>query len=252
MLLLDRDYKNVAKREIDTELYQKASSASLAEIKALVEAGANPDATVYNDIGDDFYAIHRAAMNPDLEVLKYFVSLGVNPCRMDFWAREPLSFAVRKNPIAHARYLVDLGNKADNCNHDGGTVIAEATFNPYIDVLDFLLENGADLNEGACGSLPLDMAVRKGSVERVKYFIEHGSRIDWVESYEIAFAPMENVRLLLEHGYDPNMMDEEEGTKVIDHLDPKRQALFREFGGVVLKPDAEKYYLTYPEEMPKE
>ena len=61
-----------------------------------------------------------------------------------------------------------------------------------------------------------------------------------------------NLRFLLEKGFNPNKMDDFDEARLIDHLDPKRRALFEEFGGAVLNPDAEKYYLSYPEEMPKE
>lgn len=249
-MLLDRYLTHFAKRDIDTKLYQSIATATLAD--DMIASGANPDAPAFNDINDDFYPIHRAAMNPDIEVLKYIVSLGVNPCRYDFWARQPLAFAVRQNTVDFAKYLVGLGNEADYVDDDGGSVIAEAALNPHIDVLDFLLEQGADIQAGGMGALPLEIAVTKGDVARVKYFIDHGAEIDCIDELDAFCAPLQNLRFILELGYDANTIDDFGDSRVIDHLDPKRQALFKEFGGEILNPNAEKYYLTYPESMPED
>ena len=250
-MLLDDDIVN-ADREIDTLFYRRVSTAPLPELMALIEKGANPDAPVYNDIHDDFYAIHQAALNPDLNVLKYIVSLGVNPCRTDFWAREPLAFAVRNNPLPFAEYLVGLGNRADLVDHDGTSVIAAAALNPHREVLDFLFEHGADPNAGGFYDSALGHALSAGTTERVKYLLDHGAIAEVAVQSDGFRAPLANLRVLLENGCDPNCIDDEEEvpTRMIDHFDPARQALFREFGGEVLNPDAEKFHLMYPAMMP--
>ena len=249
-MILDRYDDRRAKREIDTELYQKIATAPLPDVKRLIAAGANPNEPVYNDINDDFYTVHRAALNPDISVLQYLVSLGVDPCRMDFWGRQPLAFAVRSNPLTFAKYLVEeLGNKPDYEDMDGGTAIAEAVLNPHIEVLDYVLDKGSDINAGAICTLPIEIALKHGTIERIAYLLDHGADIAFVGE-SVCFAPMSNLRFLLERGFDPNTMDDSDENRVIDHLDPKRRALFEEFGGKVLNPDAEKYYKMYPDEMP--
>lgn len=251
-MITDRYDNRRAKREIDTELYQRVATASLEDVRQLIANGANPNEPVYNPINDDFYVIHRAALNPDIGVLKYLVSIGADPCQKDYWARQPLAFAVRGNPIEFARYLVEeLGNKPDYEDLDGGTAIAEATLNPHIEVLDYVLGKGSDIDEGAMGEIPLEIALKKGSVDRVRYLLDHGARVELVDT-AVCFAPIANLRLLLERGFNPNQMDDDDEARLIDHLDPVRRALFEEFGGKVLNPDAEKLYLSYPNEMPKD
>ena len=249
-MITDRYEDRHAKREIDTELYHKIAKAQLSDIKRLIEAGANPNEPVYDNIGDNFYTIHRAALNPDISVLKYLVSLGVDPCRMDFWERQPLAFAVRKNPVEFASYLVEeLGNQPDYVDCDCGTAIAEAVLNPHIEVLEYLLDKGSDINEGAMGETPIAIAVKSGTPDRLAYLLDHGADMDAIAE-SACFAPMPNLRFLLKRGFDPNALDDFGDSKVIDHLDPKRRALFEEFGGKVMNPDAEKYYKMYPDEMP--
>lgn len=249
-MITDRYEDRRAKREIDTELYHKIAKAPLSDIKRLIEEGANPNESVYDSIGANFYTVHRAALNPDISVLKYLVSLGVDPCRMDFWGRQPLAFAVRKNPVEFASCLVEeLGNQPDYVDCDGGTAIAEAVLNPHIEVLEYLLDKGSDINEGAMGETPIAIAVKSGTPDRLAYLLDHGADMDAIAE-SACFAPMANLRFLLKRGFDPNALDDLGDSKVIDHLDPKRRALFEEFGGKVMNPDAEKYYKMYPDEMP--
>jgi len=251
-MIFDRFDKRFSEREIDTVLYRSVATATLDEVQGIIAAGADPNAPVYNDIHDDFYAIHCAALNPDINVLKYLVSVGADPCRRDYWARPPLAFAVRKNPVEFARYLVELGNEATYEDFDGGTAIAEAVLNPHIEVLDYVLGMGSDIDAGAMGAIPLEIALAEGNVDRVAYLIERGARIELVSELSIYRAPMANLRLLLERGFDPNSMDDFSEARIIDHLDPNRRALFEEFGGSVLNAEAEKYYLEYPDRMPDE
>ena len=241
-----KDVKYTADREVDLAFFRSASSGSVAELRALVSYGANPDAPVRNDLGDDFYAIHQAALNPDIEVLKYVVSLGVNPCRIDFWARQPISFAVRRNSLSIVKYLVECGNDPCNVDDDGMTVLAEASHNPDVKVLDYLISLGADGEAGATDRTPLGYALTDGTAERMRYFINHGGDLAKAMENKAYWASLANLRFALENGYDPNSYEWGESAdgrryKIIDHLDPVRRKLFEEFGGIVENEGAELY-----------
>ena len=234
------------KRPIDTEFFRRASDGTVGELKRLVAAGANPDAPIYNEINDDFYAIHQAALNPDIEVLKYIVSLGVNPCRIDFWARQPISLAVRRNSLDIVKYLVERGNDPCGVDDDGMTVLAEASLNPDVHVLDYLISLGADGEVGATDRTPLGYALTDGTVERMRYFIDHGGDLAKAMENKAYWAPLANLRFALENGYNPNSYEWGESAdgkryKIIDHLDPVRRKLFEEFGGVIETEGAELY-----------
>lgn len=233
-------------RPIDWEFYLAASHAGVPELKHLIEQGANPDVPIYNDIDDDFYAIHEAACNPDLAVLEFLVSLGIDPCKKDFWAAEPLEYAVRKNSLEVVRWLVEHGNDPDAMDDDGNSVMGEAALNPDIRVIEYLIEQGTDIDSGANDRRGLRHALIRGTPERMKFFMDRGADLALAMDYGCAYAPLENIRFALESGYDPNTF--ENGTyangqraKVMDHLDASRQALFREFGGKIYWKDAEKY-----------
>lgn len=113
-------------------------------------------------------------------------------------------------------------------------------------MLELLLEHGVDMNDGAADMTPMSRALVVSTPERVKWLADRGAHINDAVEQKAYRAPLANLRAILEYGYDPNTFDEDsEDTKVIDHLDPRRQALFEEFGGTVLNREAEKFYLTY-------
>ncbi len=231
-------------RPIDFDFYVTASRGTVDDLKQLIDKGANPDAPVYNDIDDDLYAIHQAALNPDVNVLKCFVSLGINPCRTDFWWRQPLAFAVRKNSLEMVKYLVEAGNDPCRVDMDGMSVLGESAVNPDIRVIEYLMSRGAKVDDGADDRTELGYALTDGTPERMQFFMDHGADLAMAMEIKCYWAPLENLRYALERGYDPNSF--EDGTyadghreKVIDHLTPKRRALFEEFGGRVHYPNAE-------------
>lgn len=230
-------------RPIDFDFYITASCGTVDELKQLIDKGANPDAPVYNDIDDDFYAIHQAALNPDINVLKYIVSFGVDPCRNDFWVRQPLAFAARHNSLDVVRYLVESGNDPCREDDDGKTVLSESALNPDVRVIEYLISLGAKVDQGAMDRTELGYALTDGTTERMQLFMDKGADLSLAMQEKCYWAPLANIRYALEHGYDPNTFDLGEYAdgrrKIIDQLTPKRRALFEEFGGKVHNPNAE-------------
>lgn len=233
-------------RPIDWEFYLAASKGSVADLKMLLAKGANPNGPVYNDLNDDCYAIHEAACNPDLEVLKFLVSLGVNPCLCDYWCAQPLGHAVKENSLEIVQWLVEHGNDPTWVDWEGHSVLGEAALNPDIRVIEYLLEKGAEIDSAADACTELARALSQGTPERMKFFMDRGASLKRAMDASCAWAPFENIRFALDSGYDPNTFERDEypggqRAKVMDHLDAKRQALFREYGGKIYWEDAEKY-----------
>ena len=231
---------------LNEALFKACSKGSLEEVRSLLDQGADPNAPYfYDDYGDgkrdtdDFYCIHEAACNPDIRVFDLLVERGANPMQPDFWGSQPLAYAAKENSLEMVRHLVELGNNPDNCDLDGVSVLSRAALNPDIKVVEFLLERGAKLDNCASGFEELLQAVCEGTPDRVRFFIQHGSSLKLSPSKILNEAPLENLRIVLEAGFDPNIVtddwrfeDKQIGNPhpLVDDLEPERRALFIKFG----------------------
>lgn len=232
-------------RLIDEALFHACSTATYWEVKALLDQGANPNAPYYHRYDgwrrdtDDYYCIHEAARNPDIAVFDLLVQYGANPKQPDYWGSQPLSYAVVKGPLEMVKHLVELGNNPNLCNDDGASVMSEAALNPDVRVLEYLLEHGAELGNCASSQNELGQALQRGTPERMRFFLSHRWNVKRISPMFFHGAPLENIRLALEEGFDPNTIDGEglfDGNPIgnphpmVDDLDEERRALFKEFG----------------------
>ena len=245
----DDEYKWPTNRLIDEALFHACSTAWLEEVQSLLDRGANPNSPYYPPDSpcpqvDARYCIHEAAQNEDLRVFDLLVERGANPKQGNVWGQQPLAFAVCKNSLEMVKHLVELGNDPTAEDLDGGSVLSHAALNPDVRVLEYLLEQGAkpstdDQNE-------LGQALRYGTPERMRFFLSHGWRVEDLLPMFFNGAPLENIRLVLEAGFDPNTIDGEsfwDGVPdghphpMVEDLDPARRALFEEFGATPDKID---------------
>lgn len=153
---------------------------------------------------------------------------------------------MRKNTLEMVKYLVEAGNDPRRIDMDGMTVLGESAINPDIRVVEYLMSLGAEVDDGADDRTELGYALTDGTPERMLFYMDHGADLSRAMKIKCYYAPLANIRYALENGYDPNSF--EHGTyadghreKVIDHLTPKRRALFEEFGGKIHYPNAEIY-----------
>ena len=229
---------------LNVQLYKACAKGSLEEVRALLDQGADPNAPYWelpwylpeDDYAENYYCVHEAAENPDLRVFDLLVERGANPNQYEYWGRQPLAYAGRNNTLEMVRHLVDLGNDPDCCDIDGGSVLTWSALNPDVRVLEFLLSKGAEIENCDMFGTELAIVVREGTPDRVRFFIDHGSDVR-ISFEDCKRAPPENIRVLLEAGYDPfqaaDVDTDKEKARVKEHLaafDPERRALFAEFG----------------------
>lgn len=239
------EYKWPTNRLIDEALFHACSTGSLEEVRSLLDQGADPNVLHYppEEEGgspelDVEYCIHMAACNKDMRVLELLVERGVNPNQALPWGHQPVAYAAKCNGLEIVKRLVELGNDPKAWHVNGNSVMSMAALNPDVRVLEFLLGQGAELDGGASSASELGQAVRDGTPDRVRFFLDHGADID-ISTQFIPKAPLENLRVLLEAGFDPGTMTDWQQISenqvrlphpLVEDLDPERQALFAEFG----------------------
>lgn len=142
-----------------------------------------------------------------------------------------LLFAARSGDVESARLLVEFGAHVDDADAWGITAVNFAAHSNFADVVDFLLEAGADPNLAAPGFAPLHNAIMWRNADMVRALVEHGAdpnavletwtperrtSRDWNYAPELVGAPAiwlaarfggpEVTRILAEAGADPTVV----------------------------------------------
>lgn len=152
MLGLRRAINNLVGRQLDLdqEMQTAAWEGDIAAIERLFLEGAN---VRYNDPGGRS-ALHYAALAGHLRAVQLLVYLGADIGAHNPSALSPVRAAVKKGRVEVARFLLESG--AGLCEsgyivaHQGRpvgfTLLHEAAYHGCIEMSDFLLEQGLDIN----------------------------------------------------------------------------------------------------------
>jgi cytohesin len=128
-----------------------------------------------------------------------------------------LIWAAKSRNLAEVKRLItDCGINPNIQDVDGSTPLHVATQYGYPDVVELLLEYGADpyVKDNKYGWTPLHYAAWNGSVEVAKLLLEYGAdpnvRNDdgWTPLHEASFHCDDvAARILIDHGADPTIKD---------------------------------------------
>lgn len=233
--------KIIEKGSLEHRLIECCRNGSLAEVRALLDAGAVADSqmpVLEFDPDWELYAgyspIHVAAENPDIRIVKLLVEVGADANVKDVYDYLPLCYAARRNTLEMVHYLVSLGNDPLWENIEGKNLLTVSACNPHKDVLEYFFQQGVGI-DGVDGAdiKPLGVAMLYGTPEDMDFFIERGANREDALDYAYCTAPLENIRYLLEKGCNVNAVysrwegERNDWTKLKDG--PRRQ-LFLEFG----------------------
>ena len=144
-----------------------------------------------------------------------------------------LLFAVRADDLPSARILVAAGADVDDADAWGVSAVVLAAHGGHRDVLDFLLENGADPNAADAGFAALHDAVMRNDSWMTAALLAHGADpnqplLTWTPTRRASrdhhypppfvgtspfwlaarFARIDLMRLLADHGADPHFVHE--------------------------------------------
>ncbi|HEX6164046.1 MAG TPA: M56 family metallopeptidase [Vicinamibacterales bacterium] len=138
-------------RALDRELYEAAQAGDFDGVKELVEAGANPSATIHGD-------------------------------------GSPLIGSARSRRTEITRFLLDQGADPNGIVPGDGSPLIEAARNGRYEQVELLIHFGADVNLAVAGDEnPLMNAAEHGHLELVKLLVEKGADIHtriWTERYQ--------------------------------------------------------------------
>ncbi len=218
--------------DLEAKSHKNQTPLHLATIygsKAVVEAilTKNPDLNVLDEFGRT--ALYYASEQGDLEIVKLLIEKGANAAEGKFGSF-PLLAAIYKENQEVISFLFSQGLTAApiEVKESAGekyvySPLMEALHfdtKPNRELIDFLLANGADLNEGTGvngrARLPLNAAIDTNDAETVRYFIEKGAKVNALNVYGRSAlsqavnmnsysGSLSTIKVLIEAGGDPNI-----------------------------------------------
>ena len=183
---------NTALPEGETPLMTAARTGNAAAIKVLIEHGADIKAKE-NWRGQD--ALDWAAGEGHIAAAQALLDHGADVNARSKEGYTALMFAARQGLMDMAKLLVAAGANLNDVTKSGSSALTLSIHNWHWDLAAFLLDKGADANINASGSTPLHLAiqVRDPLIE----FFDAPARTDKLDGLDV-------IKLLLEHGADPN------------------------------------------------
>ena len=135
-----------------------------------------------------FYVICTAIQDNCLEIIKYFIKLGVdiNKCDCEGWSY--LMIALHYN--SHLKFIkifVENGADVNYKNYDDNSILIIAAEYGSKDCIKYLIDNGADVNyyNEYCDNSPLIKATEREHFDIVKLLLENGADINYDDSKEV-------------------------------------------------------------------
>jgi ankyrin repeat protein len=179
--------------------YKILTAERIGEIRALIDEGANVDATVSNNIT----MLQCASCNGQLEIARLLLEKGAQVDKPDGNGMTPLQCATRKySNLEIVKLLLEKEVQVDRTDIMGMTPLFSACGNGNVEMVKVLLSKGAQVNrQGMYGNTPLAYASAAGHLEVVKFLLANGAQ---VTKYAFSSAKLSNntqiVELLKEYG----------------------------------------------------
>jgi len=170
-------------------------------VEELMAAGADVNMTRHET------ALHVAARAGDDEIVDLLLARGADPNRPDYLGRVPMCLALEGEHFGLARRLAEAGTDASAVTSDGASLLWLALRKGQLDLARWAVANGADVN-----------AVRNHGRRASALMVAAGDdNLEWVE-------------LLLAHGADPTLTNDE-GETALDLASDEVAELLRAASG---------------------
>jgi len=190
------------------DIFRASSKGDLADVKELVEAGAN----INVKDGNGWTALMFATDKKHLDIVKYLVEKGADINVKDKFSSSALTYAILRNSLDIVKYLVEKGADINVKNDKGVTALILAASENRIGIVKCLVEKGADMNvKDWTGTTALMSAVSQNQFDIVKYLVEKGADVNVKSRNEMTALMwasygdrLDIVKYLVEKGADVN------------------------------------------------
>lgn len=172
-------YNCLGDMERDPDAYQEQED--LKVIKYLIENGA--DIYAKNDNGN--IAMLIAVLSGRLETVKFFLEQGVPVDYRGEYNTTALIYAASRGHFEIVKYLLEKGANINAATDGGRTALIEAIDYDSFGLVQYLVEKGANVNAKIEGSnwTPIVFAVLEGKLDVIKFLVANGADVNVIDCY---------------------------------------------------------------------
>ncbi len=125
------------------------------------------------------FPLVTAAAKGDLGSVKSYIKKGENVNQKNRARWTALAYAVKFNYMNVVEYLVEHGADVDLTVNTGETPLQVALKNGSFDIAKYLVSKGADVNKPDLMSMsPLAWAVKDNNMDKVKFLVSNGANVN--------------------------------------------------------------------------
>ncbi len=173
----DPNYKD---RQGNSLLVHAAANSNASTVAVLLKGGADPMGR--NKVGDD--ALNYGAIKGNLSIVKQMVAAGVPVNRKQGW--QPLSYAVFGKNMDVFNYLMKQGADPNGNNPNQASALMFAAQLGQDDMVDRLLDAGADPTWTKGGDSAVDWALKAGNTDIAEKIMQAQAKVGFGRSAVLA------------------------------------------------------------------
>ncbi len=229
LFLLISQFSFAQQENIDSLLFEAVKSNNIKQVKQLVEKGANVNWQDENEATILMWAAYKA----DIEIVKYLVKKGadylkkgviyINGEKTSYYGNL-LGIAAGENKFELLKYLIenlkidieDVEYNPETKKDDGWNALQWAASKGHLNIVEYLLEKGADINAktGSNGNTALIIAILSKEDQTAKLLIMNNANVNIQNniggtalhcSVNRFDYKIEIIKRLLEKGANPNL-----------------------------------------------
>nr|WP_202807224.1 ankyrin repeat domain-containing protein [Synechocystis sp. PCC 7509] len=152
----DEDYEEDS---ASTPLGAAVLAGDVNTVKALLQAGASPNPSVWHETP----VLVMAARKGNVEIVRQLIAVGANVNRG--FDELPLHTAAEKGHLEVVRLLLDAGAEVEGHEEDKQTALIDACNEGHLEIVKLLIERGANASAWSQGDTPLMRAAQAGHRE---------------------------------------------------------------------------------------
>lgn len=195
---------------MEKQLFKYIKNNDISKVKQLIENGVN-----INAIDDEFNTpLHIAISNNFNDIAIYLIQNGANLKIDNFHFKDPVQIAIINKNLTLLKYILSIGFKFTYKSFCDFSYLDEAISSGHLEIVKYLIEEqNMNVNQICCrdGATPLLIAVICNEIEIIKYLIQLGADLNQTDHHgwsPLHFAIEKQFKdiiiILLEHGVDIN------------------------------------------------